>query len=265
MPSWMEEPDHQGMQPVRPVPQQRIAEKVDECMRREDYPGVERVLRYWLAEAEAGHDLRGELMILGEMVGHYRKTGEKENAHACAEKAIALIDALGYQDSLSAATAYVNIATAYHAFGETEEALPLFLRAKAIYENSAAVSPVLLGGLYNNLGLCYAALSRFEEAVGCYDRALQALHTGSDSILEEAIIWMNRACSVEGRDGAERGETAINQCLDHAEACLTSDAAVQDGYYAYVCERCIPTFEYYGCFLVASQLKERVRSIRERS
>ena len=44
---------------IRPVPQQRIMDKVDECMNRKDYAGVERVLKYWLQEAQVGRDLRG--------------------------------------------------------------------------------------------------------------------------------------------------------------------------------------------------------------
>ena len=63
---------------VMPVPQQRIREKVDEYMSRRDYAGVERHLLYWLEEAKLGHDDKGELMIRIELIGHYRKTGEKK-------------------------------------------------------------------------------------------------------------------------------------------------------------------------------------------
>ena len=39
-----------GSQPVHPVPQQRIAEKLNEYMSRKDYPAVERHLLYWLED-----------------------------------------------------------------------------------------------------------------------------------------------------------------------------------------------------------------------
>ena len=45
---------------VKPVPQQRIMEKVDEYMSRRDYAGVERHLLYWLEEAKLGRDGKGE-------------------------------------------------------------------------------------------------------------------------------------------------------------------------------------------------------------
>ena len=90
--------------PVRPVPQQRIIEKMDEYMARRDYAGAEKHLLYWLQEAELGHDGRGRLMLLGELVGHYRKTGEKEKSLARGEEALALLKELDYEDSISAGT-----------------------------------------------------------------------------------------------------------------------------------------------------------------
>ena len=67
---------------LRPIPQQRVIAKMDEYMARRDYAGAERHLLYWLEEARAGRDQRGMLMVLGELVGHYRKTGERDKAMA---------------------------------------------------------------------------------------------------------------------------------------------------------------------------------------
>ena len=36
---------------IKPIPQQRIVEKLDEYMSRRDYAGAERHLLYWLEEA----------------------------------------------------------------------------------------------------------------------------------------------------------------------------------------------------------------------
>jgi tetratricopeptide (TPR) repeat protein len=119
---------------VKPVPQQRIMEKVDEYMSRRDYAGVERHLLYWLEEAKLGHDQRGELMIRNELVGHYRKTGDREKAFLHAEAALKLLDALGFEGTITAGTTCVNAATAYQAFGEPERAFAIFERARKSYE-----------------------------------------------------------------------------------------------------------------------------------
>ena len=250
--------------PLRPVPQQRIMEKVNECMSRRDYPGVERVLRYWLDEARAGGDLRGQLMILNEMVGHYRKTGEKEKAHESARAALDLIPVLGYGDALSGATTWVNVATAYNSFGENEEALPLFEQARRVYEKSPGAAPGLVGGLYNNMGLACAALGRWEEALSLYGLAMEKMAHAPNGALEQAVTCLNMANAIEGRDGMEKGEREIFSLLDRASALLEEEGPPRDGYYAYVCEHCAPTFEYYGYFARAEALKKTAEDIYER-
>ena len=39
----------------------------------------------------------------------------------------------------------------------------------------------------------------------------------------------------------------------------------RDGNYAFVCEKCAPTFHYYGYFLWGAELEERARAIYERT
>ena len=79
---------------IRPVPQRRIIDKMDEYMSRRDYNGAERHLLYWLEEAKLGGDRQGQLMLRNELVGHYRKTGQKEPAMESAAKALDLRRAL---------------------------------------------------------------------------------------------------------------------------------------------------------------------------
>ena len=112
------------------IPQRRIMEKMDEYMSRKDYPGAERHLLYWLDEAQLAGDRRGELMVRNELIGHYRKTGEKQKAYENAGAASHLLKILEYEGSITEGTTYVNIATAYNAFGDDKEALDFFLEAK---------------------------------------------------------------------------------------------------------------------------------------
>ena len=251
--------------PIRPVPQQRISEKVDALMAKRDYPGVERTLLYWLAEARDGKDRRGELMIRNELVGHYRKTGEKDKAHESAGEALRLLRELDYEASLSAATTRINIGTALNAFGENEDALFQFEEARRIMEASPGCTPSLLGGLYNNMGLVLNALNRPGEALGLYDKAMEQMAEAPNGEIERAVTCLNMANAVELRDGPENGEREINALLDRAEELLKTPSLPHDGYYAYVCEKCAPTFEYYGSFRTARALKEEAERIYERA
>lgn len=257
--------DMENAEKLQPVPQQRIMDKVNECMSRRDYAGVERVLLYWLEEAKAGRDLRGQLMIRSELVGHYRKTGERDKAHASAEDAQRLIRELNCADSVSAGTAWVNIATAYHSFGENEEALRLFERARQVYEKSAAAGPELLGGLYNNMGLACAALGRYDDAMSLYGRAMEKMALLPHGALEQAVTCLNMADAVEAQMGMEQGESRIFDLLDQAQALLNTGGIPRNGYYAYVCEHCAPAFEYYGYFAAAEELKKQAEEIYERA
>ena len=110
---------------IRPVPQRRIIDKMDEYMSRRDYNGAERHLLYWLEEAKLGGDLQGQLMLRNELVGHYRKTGQKEPAMESAAKALDLLRELDMENTITAGTTYVNIATACGAFGDHERAIRL--------------------------------------------------------------------------------------------------------------------------------------------
>ena len=248
---------------ISPVPQQRIIAKMDEYMSRRDYAGAERHLLYWLREALLGRDRRGELMLRGELIGHYRKTGEREKAFENAEAALRLIDELDFGGSISAGTTYVNAATALNAFGENERALALFRKARSLYEESAATRPALLGGLYNNMALACASLRRYDEAFALYEKAMAAMAKEPSGALEQAVTCLNMADLVHARDGMERGEREIFALVDRAAALLHDPALPHDGYYAFVCEKCAPSFEYYGYFMEAEQLNQEAKRIYE--
>ena len=280
--------NEESMEKIKPVPQRRIADKMNEYMSRRDYAGAERHLLYWLAEAELGRDLQGQLMLQNEMVGHYRKTAQREKAMESAGKALELLAELGMENSISAGTTYVNVATACNAFGEYERSLELFGKARAVYENSSFVEPRLLGGLYNNMALTCTALSKYDEALALYEKAVSVMAKVPDGGLEQAITCLNMADTVEAWLGMEEGESRIFELADRAEEllddkgrellrrpdgetsvletpgalkALPAEEKARIGYYAFVCEKCAPVFEYYGYFLTANRLRETAEKI----
>ena len=256
---------HGVTEEVRAIPQKRIIEKMDEYMSRRDYAGAERHLLYWLEEAKLGRDLRGQLLLRNELTGHFRKTGDKENALQNAEEALRLVGDLDFTGTVSAGTTYTNAATAYHAFGEHQRALALFEQARAVYESRPDTDPALLGGLYNNMALCCAALKDFPRSFSFYEKAMAAMEQVPGGKLEQAITCLNMANAVEDQLGMEQGEPRIYELLDQALELLRDKAAPRNGYYAFVCEKCAPTFSYYGYFLAAEELKEQAEAIYERT
>ena len=250
---------------VKTVPQQRILDKMDEYMSHRDYAGAERHLLYWLEEAKLGGDQRGELLIRNELVGHYRKVANKEKAFENGEIALQLLETMDFGATISAGTTYTNVATAYNAFGKNERALSLFEKARTVYESTPNTKPQLIGGLYNNMALTLVKLSRFTEAYTLYDKAMKQMAKVPGGVLEQAITCLNVANAVEAEFGPEKAEKRISELLDQAYDLLDDASAPRDGYYAFVCEKCAPTFSYYGYFAAAEELKKRSEELYART
>lgn len=240
----------------------RIISKLDEHLGRNDYAAAERHLLYWIGEAEGGCDTRTELSLRNELIGLYRKLGRKEDAFATAHSAISKIETLGIENSVSAATSYLNTATVYKAFSKADEGFHYFERAREIYERELEPTDRRLGGLYNNMGLSLVDMRRFDEAYELYNRAISIMQGHADGAPEVAITYLNMASAAEAESGLVDADEKIQGYLDIAKE-LLENYPTRDGYYAFVCEKCASVFGYYGRFFYENELTERARRIYE--
>ena len=258
----MEDP---GKAPVARIDAGRVIEKLDEYLSRNDKAGAERHLLYWLSEAKAGGDLRGEHTIKNELMGFYRKEGREDEAVAYAQSALSGLEKLGLGDTATAGTCLVNVGTVYFTFHRAKEALPYLEKARALYEKHLEPSDPRLGGLYNNTGLTLTDLRRFDEALALYEKALGIMRQDPAGKPEEAITHLNMADTLTAKLGAEAAESAVEAHLDEALRLLADPAIPRNGYYAFVCEKCAPVFGFYGYFLAQKDLEERAKEIYERT
>ncbi len=247
--------------PLRTVPVGRVLEKLDEHLVRDDWAAAERHLDYWLAEAKDAHDEKAELAIQGERMGLFRKRGRREEALAAVREAIRLIESLGMEETVSGATAFVNIATVYKTFGESDKALPFFRQALPVYEAQLSEDDARLGGLCNNMALALTDLSQFAEARRFYEKALAVMARVPAGELEAAVTYLNLADLETAEKGPEEAEETVQDLLDKGRAALDAPDIPHNGYYAFVCRACAPTFEYYGRFMDAEELRERAEKI----
>ena len=247
--------------PQRPVPMSRIIEKLDEHLSRDDWTAAERLLDYWLADATAGADKKGALAIQGERMGLFRKRGREAEAMEAVRSALSLIKETGMEGSVTAATAYVNIATVHKTFGRSAEALPYYEKAQAVYEAHLTGPDARLGGLYNNMALALTDLGRFAEARDHYKKAMSVMKEVPNGELEIAVTLLNLADLETAEQGAEAAEETVQDLLDQARAMLDTPSLPRDGYYAFVLRSCAPTFRYYGRFMDAEELEETAREI----
>jgi len=238
----------------------RILDKLDEYLGRNDYVSAERHLKYWLGEAEVAGDHRTELLVSNELMGLYRKLGKREEALERAQTALKRIDELNIGTQVGAATTFLNCATVCKAFGMPERSLELFIKAEQIYLYELEKNDSRLGGLYNNMALTLVDLGRFRDADEAYSKALAIMEKNEGGDLEVAITYLNMASAAEAELGLLDADERIQELMDRAASLLEAHAR-RDGYYAFVCEKCASVFEYYGRFMYAGEIAERARRI----
>ena len=250
---------------IKRIDSGRVVEKLDEYLNRNDYGSAERHLKYWEQEAELNGDGRGLITVCNELVGLYRKLGRESEALETCEKLASLIESEKLGNSVTAATSFLNIATAYKSFSQSEKAVPLYEKTKEIYERELSETDSRLGGLYNNMGLALADVGEFEKAKQCFENALKIMSANEGCEPEQAITYLNMATAAESENGLENSEEFIAQCVAKADELLETDGLKQDGNYAFVCEKCAPVFGYYGFFLLQKKYSERADRIYERN
>ena len=251
-------------EPSEKIPVRRVIERLDELLyEKKDYAGALRHLEYWERCAEAGRDLRGLLTVENELMGFHRQNGTKEGAFHAVERGIEIVEKLGMADTVGGATTYLNAATVCKAYGDAERAVLYYETARAVYERELDRNDARLAGLYNNCALALCDLCRFDEAEKMYGAALDIVSGDVDRRLEAAITYLNLADLYYKKIGALDAEDTVDMYLDSAEKIFFDESVPHNGYYAYVCEKSAPTFEYYGRFLTAKKLYERAHTRHE--
>lgn len=243
------------------IPVKRIIEKADEYYNKNDLTGAKRHLEYWEKEAKTLNDDNGELSVINELLGLYRKNGDKENAKRVIERALYLVDKLKIADTVSGATIILNAATTYKACGKFDLALPLYEKTLAIYKANLDESDERFGGFYNNYALALTDAKRYDKAEKCYFNAVKVMENTENGKPDTAITYVNLAHLYEQAGKHEK----ITDSLFKAYNLLNDENIVKNGYFAYVLDKCAPSFEYFGYDKIANDMKKEAKEIYERS
>ena len=248
---------------VTHIPTGRVIEKLDSYLDKNDYLAAERHLLHWVKEAQEGGDQRGLYTLYNELMGLYRKMGKAGDALYYAEEAVQLVKDMGLEGNVTGATAFLNAGTVYKAFGKAAAGFHYFETAKELYETQLPPDDSRLAGLYNNMALSLVDLGRLDEAEALYQKAYAITSASDEGLGDAAITLLNLANLVEARDGLLDGNEQILDYLDRALALLHDPRMKHNGYYAFVCEKCAPTFGYYGYFADKQELEETAWRIYE--
>ena len=243
----------------------RILAKLDGLFNSKQYGEAERLLKYWEKEGQNSGDDKVYYLAVNEQMGLYRKLGRRDDAMAAVDKMVQYLDRKHRRMSVEGATALLNAGTVYKAFGQSEEGLPFFEEACFVYEELLKPDDKRLAGLYNNMSSALADLKRYDEALGMCEKALGILAKSTGNEPEEAITYLNMTGMYEARDGIEKAQESIEACLLKAQEKLAAaDGKTEEGYLAFVYDKCAPTFAYYGWFAEKNLLMKRSEEIYER-
>ena len=80
--------------------------------------------------------------------------------------------------------------------------------------------------------------------------------------LDSAISYVNLAHMY---DQTGKGKDKITDCLFKAYNVLNDESIDRNGYYAFVIEKCAPSFKYFGYEVIAEELKNLSKEIYERN
>jgi len=154
------------------------------------------------------------LSILNEQIGFYRRINEKEKAIKAANEAIYIIEENNLNNSVGAATVYINVATTMKAFDYAKESLYYFSRAEDVYNNNGKQSDYEYAALLNNKAASLLDLEMYADAKSCYNKAVEILKKEGKHDGDKAISFVSLAQLVFLKDSSAYIE--IEEYLDLA-------------------------------------------------
>ena len=93
--------------------------KLDELYQKKQFSGIESYLSNGINDALGRHDEGTALILLNELMGYYRSVSRHADCAEAAEKALALIRAMGLEGTVNHGTTLLNAATGLRAAGKT--------------------------------------------------------------------------------------------------------------------------------------------------
>ena len=243
----------------------RIIAELDKLLYSGDDTAAGEFLDRWCAKAAEVGDWRSELTLQSELMGYHRRTNDEKSALNAVNRGLEIIKDHRLGSTISGATILLNAATTLKAYGMADRSIPMFIQVCRVYASTLDPLDYRFGGLYNNMALALVDEKQYDEARRYYEKALAVMANVRYGQLEQAITYLNLADLATAELGLLESEDQVNDYLDRAEALLETPEVPRNGYYAFVCEKCAPTFRYFGRFAYADELKQRSDAIYERS
>lgn len=173
---------------------QTTLRELDAIFKSGEHHRIEPFLVEHLQQAEAEGDKPSQLTLQNELMGYYRALSRFREALALGEKALSLLESMGYKGSVPYATTLLNVATAYRAEGQVQKAIGMYEEVMQIYAVNR-VEAYHVASLYNNLSLAYQEAGQHEKAIELLDRAMPIVQGLPEGAVHVATTHSNRGLS----------------------------------------------------------------------
>ncbi len=131
------------------------------------------------------------LTVLNEQAGLYRDIGKHDRAVASCIESEKILDAMGVGNTKERAASLLNLANAYRASGDADEAYKAYKKAYAVIEICGDDN--LYSSYYNNMALLHQTADRFDDAADCLEKALRIVRDEMHDEIRCAITETNLA------------------------------------------------------------------------
>ncbi|MBE5933552.1 MAG: DUF4125 family protein [Lachnospiraceae bacterium] len=162
-------------------------------------------------------DLSSQFTLLNEVIGFCRDTTQRDKAIMYCSDLLELMEEMKLEGTVEYATALLNIANAYRAFGLSQDSMDCYEKTLKIYKENLKDRDFGYANLYNNWALLYQEMGDFEGARDALYKALDVVDWYKDAIIQQAITRTNLASTLVaiGDDiSCEKAETLLNQALE---------------------------------------------------
>ncbi|MBR3305976.1 MAG: DUF4125 family protein [Lachnospiraceae bacterium] len=169
-----------------------------------------------LDRAKEEKDVASEIILLNEIIGFCRDAGFKEEGVRCCRALEQLMNELDFSGRIEYATTMLNIANAYRGFGMFEESEKHYSVCSEMYEKMLPEGDFLFAGLYNNRGLLFQEMKRWEDAAEDFRTAIAIADRYPEHEIEQATSRANLAAALmeAGPDFLGEAEARLQEAID---------------------------------------------------
>lgn len=153
------------------------------------------------------------LFLLSELMGYYRVTSQFEAGNNIAIQAIKILTNHGLENTIHAATTYLNIATLYRVQGQYQNSLMMYKKCEDIYSMYLEEKDERYASFYNNLSLLYQEMGEYNQAIDYELKALSIIETLKDCEIEEAITYTNLSSMYKFIHKKEQAIKCLNKAI----------------------------------------------------